>query len=110
MAPPCLIDVTTTVTGNIMKKLLLASAAIVAFAAPAFAADLPARTYTKAPAYTAPAVVYNWTGFYIGGHVGGAFGGSSLESSDARFLGGVQGGFDYQFSSHWVLGAGDRYS
>ena len=51
-----------------MKKLLLGAAAMVAFAAPAFAADMPARTYTKAPAYTAPEVVYNWTGFYIGGH------------------------------------------
>ena len=58
-----------------MKKLLLGAAAIVAFAAPALAADLPARTYTKAPAYTAPEAVYNWTGFYIGGHIGGAFGG-----------------------------------
>jgi outer membrane immunogenic protein len=33
-----------------MKKLLLSAAAIVAFAAPALAADLPARTYSKAPA------------------------------------------------------------
>jgi hypothetical protein len=63
-----------------MKKLLLSASAIVAVAAissSAFAADLPARTYTKAPAYTAPALVYNWTGFYIGGHVGGAFNGSN---------------------------------
>ena len=60
-----------------MKKLLLSASAIVAVTAlstSAFAADLPARTYTKAPAYTAPALVYNWTGFYIGGHLGGAFG------------------------------------
>src|SRR6202012_422454 len=101
----------TTVTGNIMKKILLASAAIGAFAAPSFAADLPARTYTKAPAYTAPEAVYNWTGFYIGGHVGGAFAGnSSFESSDGRFLGGVQGGFDYQFAPNWVAGVEAQYS
>ena len=56
-----------------MNKILLGAAALAALAAPAFAADMPPRTYTKAPAYTAPAVVYNWTGFYIGGHVGGAF-------------------------------------
>ena len=55
-----------------MKKFLLGTVALVAFAAPALAADLGARTYTKAPAY-APAPIYNWTGFYIGGHVGGAF-------------------------------------
>ena len=94
-----------------MKKLLLGAAALIAFAAPAVAADIPARTYSKAPAYTAPAVVYNWTGFYIGGHVGGAFAGdNALQSSDARFMGGVQGGFDYQFAPNWVLGAEAQYS
>jgi outer membrane immunogenic protein len=94
-----------------MKKLLLGAAALIAFAAPAAAADIPARTYSKAPAYTAPAVVYNWTGFYIGGHLGGAFAGdNSLQSSDARFLGGVQAGFDYQFAQNWVIGAEAQYS
>src|ERR1700712_4714995 len=94
-----------------MKKILLGTVALAAFAAPAFAADMPARTYTKAPAYTAPALVYNWTGFYIGGHVGGAFAGDNgLQSSDARFLGGGQGGFDYQFHPNWVIGAEAQYS
>jgi len=94
-----------------MKRVLLGAAAIIAFAAPAFAADLPPRPYTKAPAYTAPAVVYNWTGFYIGGHVGGAFAGdNSFQGSDARFLGGVQGGFDYQFAPNWVMGIEAQYS
>src|SRR5882757_7162268 len=94
-----------------MKKILLGAAALAAMAAPAFAADIAARPYTKAPAYTAPQIVYNWTGFYIGGHVGGAFAGdNSLQSSDARFLGGVQGGFDYQFAPNWVLGAEAQYS
>jgi outer membrane immunogenic protein len=101
----------TPVTGILMKKLLFGAAACLVFAAPAFAADLRPRTYTKAPVYTAPEVVYNWTGFYIGGHVGGAFpGGSSFEGSDARFLGGVQGGFDYQFATNWVVGAEAQYS
>jgi outer membrane immunogenic protein len=94
-----------------MKKLLLGTAAVIAFAAPALAADLPARTYTKAPVYTAPAAVYNWTGFYIGGHIGGGFAGNnSLQGSDGRFLGGVQGGFDYQFATNWVIGAEAQYS
>jgi outer membrane immunogenic protein len=94
-----------------MKKLLLGAAVCIAFAAPAFAADLPARTYTKAPAYTAPEAVYNWTGFYIGGHLGGGFpGDNSLGSSNGRFLAGVQGGFDYQFATNWVLGAEAQYS
>ena len=95
-----------------MKKLLLSAIALSAFAAPAFAADIPARTYTKAPpAYTPPAVIYNWTGFYIGGHVGGAFAGdNNLTGSDARFLGGVQGGFDYQFATNGVVGIEAQYS
>src|SRR5438132_3410479 len=94
-----------------MKKTILGAALLAALAGPAFAADMPARPIAKAPPYTAPAVVYNWTGFYIGGHVGGAFAGNnSLQSSDARFLGGVQAGFDYQFAPNWVLGAEAQYS
>jgi outer membrane immunogenic protein len=97
--------------GSSMKKFLLSTAALFALAAPALAADLPARPYTKAPAYTAPAVVYNWTGFYIGGHIGGAFGGDgSINGSDGRFFGGVQGGADYQFAQNWVIGVEAQYS
>jgi outer membrane immunogenic protein len=94
-----------------MKKFLLATVALVALGAtvPALAADLPARTYTKAPAYAAP--IYNWTGFYVGGHIGGAFAGNnSLTGSDGRFMGGIQGGADYQFATNWVLGIEAQYS
>src|SRR5215475_4376310 len=94
-----------------MKKTILGGVVLATLAGPAFAADMPPRPYAKAPAYTAPAVIYNWTGFYIGGHVGGAFAGdNSLQSSDARFLGGVQGGFDYQFAPNWVGGIEAQYS
>src|SRR3954468_16382258 len=95
-----------------MKKFLLASVALVALGAtvPALAADLAARPYTKAPAY-GPAPIYNWTGFYIGGHIGGAFaGGDSLTGDSGRFLGGVQGGADYQFAPSWVIGIEAQYS
>ena len=93
-----------------MKKILLGAAALAAMAAPAFAADIAARPYTKAPAYTAPQVVYNWTGFYIGGHVGGAFAGNnSLQSSDARFN---QAAEDYvkaaRFTAGRIAGRGVR--
>ena len=101
-----------------MKKFLLATVALVALGAtvPALAADLAARpTYTKAPAYAAP--IYNWTGFYIGGHIGGAFSGDNNfnglttgNNNDGRFLGGVQGGADYQFAPNWVLGVEGQYS
>src|SRR5258708_18936517 len=55
-----------------MKKFLLGTVALVAFAAPAAAADLAARPYTKAPAMIA--AVYDWSGFYIGAN--GAWGSS----------------------------------
>src|SRR5215475_10826685 len=94
-----------------MKKTILGGVVLATLAGPAFAADMPPRPYAKAPAYTAPALVYNWTGFYIGGHLGGAFAGdNSLQSSDARFMGGVQAGFDYQFATNWVIGAEAQYS
>jgi outer membrane immunogenic protein len=96
---------------SLMKKFLLATVALAALGAtaPALAADLAARPYTKAPAYAAP--IYNWTGFYIGGHIGGAFAGNnSLSGNDGRFLGGVQGGFDYQFAQSWVIGVEAQYS
>src|ERR1700758_4493978 len=89
-----------------MKKLVFSTVVLVALGGVAQAADMPAQTYTKAPAG-----ICNWTGFYIGGHVGGAFAGdNSLQSNDARFMGGVQGGFDYQFAPNWVTGIEAQYS
>ena len=51
-----------------MKKFLLGTVALVAFAAPAAAADLAARPYTKAPQMIA--AIYDWSGFYIGANGG----------------------------------------
>jgi outer membrane immunogenic protein len=54
-----------------MKKLVLT--ALVVFAAGnAFAADLPARPYTKAPPPVV-AAAFDWSGFYIGANGGGAW-------------------------------------
>ncbi len=100
-----------------MKKFLRGTVALVALGAtvPALAADLGARTYTKAPAYMAP--IYNWTGFYIGGHLGGAFSGDNNfngvvtgNNNNGRFLGGLQAGADYQFAPNWVVGIEGQYS
>src|ERR1700744_3374733 len=100
-----------------MKKFLLTTVAFVAVGAtvPALAPDLPARTtYTKAPAYVAP--LYNWTGFYIGANLGGAFSSNNNfggltpgNNGNGRFLGGVQVGADYQFAPNWVIGAEGQY-
>ena len=98
-----------------MKKILFAAAAVVALTAlPAAAADLGPRYYNKTPAYVAP--IWTWTGFYVGAHLGGAFGtdnnfnGLAVSSNSARFLGGVQAGADWQFSGNWVVGAEGQYS
>jgi outer membrane immunogenic protein len=100
-----------------MKRFLLATVALVALGAtvPALAADLAARRYTKAPPYATP--IYNWTGFYIGGHIGGAFNGDNNfnglttgNDNNGRFLGGLQVGADYQFAPNWAVGIEGQYS
>src|SRR3982074_81190 len=94
-----------------MKKLVLALTAAAAFTGSAIAADLPARTYSKAPAPVAYAP--SWTGCYIGG--GGGYGlwnqentwfdngpprtqfsQTTTEGGRGHF-GTVGGGCDYQF-------------
>ena len=45
-----------------MKRIVLAAVGVMLLGTPAFAADMAARTYTKAPAIAAS--VYNWGGFY----------------------------------------------
>ena len=87
-----------------MKKPLIGAVAFALLAAPAVAADLPAGTYTKAPVYKAPEALYNWTGFYIGAQLGGAFTGNNGLSKGSRFLGGIDAGVNYQFAPNWVLG------
>jgi outer membrane immunogenic protein len=55
-----------------MKKFVLGLVGLAALgAAPASAADLAARTYTKAPAMIAS--IYDWSGFYLGLNGGGGW-------------------------------------
>ena len=102
-----------------MKRMLIGIAAVASLlATSAFAADLPARTYTKAPVYVEP--VYNWTGFYIGGNIGYSWGRSDdtstltntagtvlFTSADKTDLNGIVGGgqigYNWQVQS-WVWG------
>src|SRR5690348_8616221 len=101
-----------------MKKIFLTTAAVLISASAASAADLAARPYTKAPVYAPTEAVYNWTGFYSGGHIGGAFGGGhnlaargfNGNGSTGVFMGGGQIGYDTQFSPNWVFGIGANYS
>jgi outer membrane immunogenic protein len=100
-----------------MKRLLLAGVAVAAVAAPALAADLPPAPYPmKAPAYVA---VYNWTGFYLGANLGGAWaretntdtfttgavinGINSSSATISGVIGGGQVGYNWQ-SGNLLLG------
>jgi len=70
-----------------VKKILLTTTGLIALGmAPAIAADLPARAYTKAPA--AAIAINNWTGFYVG-----AMGGYAQQNDSTLGLGEVKGGF-----------------
>src|ERR1700756_398085 len=89
-----------------MKKMLLVTASLVALgaAAPAVAADLAARPYTKAPPMVQAA--YDWSGFYVGLNGGGGtshkcwdVAGSSEGCHDAT--GGTVGG---QVGYRWQTG------
>ena len=100
-----------------MKRIFVATLGLAAIAAaPAVAADLgPSAMPVKAPVM-AP-LVYNWTGFYIGAHVGGGWSSKDLtdctgglcdpfvaaSTDPSGFLGGVQAGFNYQVGQ-WVFG------
>ena len=104
-----------------MKKILLGTVALAALgmaAAPASAADLAARPYTKAPAPMI-AAIYDWSGFYIGLNGGGgsshncwtntASGGAAIaavsEGCHDATGGTVGGQIGYRWqSSAWVFG------
>jgi outer membrane immunogenic protein len=91
----------------------------------ASAADMPA----KAPAYKPPVVItQSWTGFYVGGNIGGGWGNRSVDyapndpASVALFapatagappsetfrtsgvIGGIQLGYNWQFNRNWLAG------
>jgi outer membrane immunogenic protein len=104
--------------GRVMKRLILAAAAMTAAASVASAADLPRGAVAVAPSFAAPA--FSWTGFYVGAHAGYTWSdsdaklanvGGVLLPTDVRngvfptrinvdrdaALGGVQAGYNMQF-------------
>jgi outer membrane immunogenic protein len=96
-----------------MKKPLIGGIVLLAVGTGvAGAAELP----VKAPPAPPPPPPFTWTGLYIGGNVGvvvaeshwtdSLFGLDWGRTSDTRFMGGGQVGFNYQFvGSSFVLGA-----
>jgi outer membrane immunogenic protein len=99
-----------------MKKLAITLSAFAALTGSAFAADLPARSYSKAPAMVAMAP--SWTGFYLFGGVGGGVWDADSNvntvagvavTRDQRmggdgWFGTVGAGYDWQVNQSWVFG------
>jgi outer membrane immunogenic protein len=102
-----------------MKRIFLGSVAAMTLVASAQAADLPRKTYPKAP--PAPSAS-NWTGFYLFGGAGYGMWEADQQTVSGlpAFLGGgprhpvrlggrgyfgtVGGGYDWQLNSRWVAG------
>jgi outer membrane immunogenic protein len=101
-----------------MKKLIATAAFIALGSTSVLAADMAPR-YSKAPAPMA-APYYDWTGFYIGGNIGGAASGGQVNTDPGTVIGtgardsndlfrssvtgGVQAGYNWQAAPSWVLG------
>ena len=104
-----------------LMSVLLGTSSLFALAGAGSAADMP----TKAP-IVAAAAPFSWTGCYVGGHVGWAWGqkdvsaGEILPNFDTQFrgfgadidgfLGGVQAGCNHQLSPSWVIGVEGQFS
>jgi outer membrane immunogenic protein len=119
-----------------MKRLVLAIAsASLLSCGLANAADMPVKARPLPP----PVPVFSWTGFYFGAHVGGAWGTTESAATSASacaqidgfcapvfaasgfsvpisqtqtngFLGGVQGGYNWQLAPWAVIGVEAQFS
>jgi len=89
-----------------LKYIVGVAAGVLAGITAATAADLPARTYTKAPpVYVEP--VFDWTGFYIGGNIGYSWGRSSnSEIIDVFSTGAIVGAVASRDNVNGVIGGG----
>src|SRR5258705_119466 len=99
---------------GLMRRLIAAAIAFTTLTVSALAADLPVRPY--APPVVAP-LGYNWNGFYIGAHLGGAWasrdfnqtiaGAALVEAGTNKpsgIMGGGQVGYNWQVAPNWLLG------
>jgi high affinity Mn2+ porin len=110
-----------------MRGLCGAGIGLVLLAGGARAGDLSAALPTKAPP-TAAQAAYDWTGFYLGGHVGYALGSSNWSATqtggaapavngsfdfsngynfatgNGSYFLGFQAGYDYMTASRWLFG------
>ncbi len=100
-----------------LRRILLASVGAIALAGSAFAADLPSRA--PPPVYVPPVPIFTWTGIYIGGQIGYAWGTSnnnigdafgdyaSFSTNNSGVIGGAHVGYNLQLSQFVVGLEGD---
>lgn len=96
-----------------IRKLLMASVGAVALTGPVLAADLPSRA--PPPVYVPPVPIFTWTGVYIGGQIGYAWGNlnhtwgdglgdfGSFNNQANGVIGGAHVGYNLQLGQ-WVVG------
>jgi outer membrane immunogenic protein len=94
-----------------MKRFVLGAAALLATAAEVRAADYP---YPPPPPYAPPQSAYtvaqplincSWAGPYLGGNLGYAWGSVSANpAKPSGFVGGIQGGYNWQYGGPFVFG------
>ncbi len=95
-----------------LRRILMASVGAIALAGSAFAADLPSRA--PPPVYLPPVPIFTWTGIYIGGQVGYAWGTSNgnfrdnfgdfstFNVNNSGVIGGAHVGYNLQLSQFVV--------
>jgi outer membrane immunogenic protein len=117
----------TSASGRNLVALELSLASVFAIATPAFAADIPATAYKAAPAIVE---THDWSGFYLGAHIGAGRGNSTgsfadpgnnaqfnctpcfapgfispnIDQRDPGFLGGIHFGYNWQMAPAWLVG------
>jgi high affinity Mn2+ porin len=106
--------------GALMKRLLVAGISLIALVGRCHAAD-PSLVPIPVKALPVPSA-YDWTGFYVGGHLGYAWGSSNWTApgisgsfnlsqpidtfnETGSFFGGLHAGYDYMFPNRVVIGA-----
>jgi high affinity Mn2+ porin len=111
-------------TGVVMRVGLSAGLGLVALLVPLFGAARASDMVVKAPPQSASAYsAYDWTGFYLGGHLGYAWGNSTFTgpggipgsmslalpfdpfSETGSFFAGVQAGYNYMLPNRFLVGA-----
>lgn len=96
-----------------LRRILLVTVGALSAVAPALAADLPSRA--PPPVYIPPTPIFTWTGIYVGGQVGYAWGrldgrvfapnglSNGYGYTPQGVIGGAHVGYNWQ-GGPWVLG------